>query len=257
MLTLRTGLTQRLDRGPAVTDRQTSGLASVRATHWLTDRVQGGARAYYSSGRTSAREVNFGATGGALDLTYWPTDALSLRGTVGLDRLRYDRATGTARDRIGSAGLTARWRPRPSVTVFGRARALSADLAGERGRSDLLLSVGVRLRTQTTLGGTPPAPSPQRRVCRATDAGVRIRVPYDGDGTLYVTGDFNGWSLPGVRLTASGEGAHTATLDLPPGRYAYRLRVVEGGDARWRALPSSAQTTESAFGGPNGVCIVP
>jgi len=44
MLSLRTGLTQGFERLPTLTDRQTSGLVSLRATHWLSDRVQGAAR---------------------------------------------------------------------------------------------------------------------------------------------------------------------------------------------------------------------
>lgn len=47
-----------------------------------------------------------------------------------------------------------------------------------------------------------------------------------------------------------------ASLDIPSGRYTYRLRVVEGDEARWLDLPSYAQTTQDSFGSTNGVCIV-
>lgn len=259
MLTLRTGLTQRFERSYEPTDRQTSGLASLRATHWLTERVQGRARVYYSGGRTSVAETGFGGTGGSLGATYWPTDAVSVRGTVAAEQLRYENpgtTGGTARDRIGRVEVESEWHLRSTVTLFGRAKALYATLdQSGSGTTDLHVTGGLRLQFQGGLGGTADPP-PQRRVCRNMDDGLRIRVPYDGDGTPHVTGDFNGWSLPGVPLERVDGEAWRTTLDLPPGRYAYRLRVKEGGEGRWIDLPSYAQTTQDAFGSTNGVCIV-
>jgi len=256
MLTLRTGLIQRFEQLPSVTDRQTSGLAALHATHWLTDRLQGGGRLYYSNGRTSTAETQFGGTGGTLFLTYWPTPSLSVRGTVGAEQLRYETVnpSGTVRDRIGRGVLEADWMPRSSITLFARAGASQATLGGGDDPPDLHLSAGVRLSTQNVLKESGESSSP-RRVCRATEDGLRLRVPYDGDGTLYATGDFNNWSLPGVPLRPTKEGWQ-ATLDLPAGRYTYRLRVVDGDEARWLDLPSYAQTAESAFGDTNGVCTV-
>jgi hypothetical protein len=256
MLTLRTGLTQRFEQLPSVTDRQTSGLAALRATHWLTDRLQGGLRLYYSSGRTSTAEAQFGGTGGTVALTYWPTTYVSLRGTVGAEQFRYEtRApSGTVRDRVGQTTLEVEWDLHPSVTLFGRAGASQATFAASDAPPDGHLSMGVRLSTQGILSESASA-TPPRRVCRDTANGLRIRVPYDGDGKLYATGDFNNWSLPGVPLRPTKDGWKT-TLDLPAGRYAYRLRVVDGDEARWLDLPSYAHTAESAFGDTNGVCTV-
>lgn len=256
MLTLRTGLTQRLERSTARTDRQTSGLASVRATHWLTDRVRGGVRLYTSNGRTSLADAGFGGTGGALTTTYWPTNAVSIHGTIGGELLRYEAATGTVRDRIGRVGIEVEWELRPSLTVFGRTEGLYANLdQSGTGTTDLHATGGLRVQLQRDLGGTSDPP-PQRRVCRGADEGVQIRVPYEGGGTLHVTGDFTSWSMPGVPLERTDEDTWQTTLDLPPGRYAYRLRVVEQDEARWLDLPSYAQTTQDSFGSTNGVCIV-
>jgi hypothetical protein len=257
MLTLRTGLTQRFERLPALTDRQTSGLVSLRATHWLSDRVQGGVELHYSGGRTSTVEADFGGLGGTLSTTFWPTDAVSVRGAVALEQLRYEtpQSPSTVRDRLGRAGVTVEWTPRSALTLFGRARALAADLGAGSSRTDVHVSAGVRLRARRVLGGTAEAP-PQRRVCRPTENGVRLHVPYEGEGTPHVTGDFNNWSLPGVPLRPTGDGTWETTLDLPAGRYAYRLRVVRDGSGRWLDLPSYAQTAEDPFGGTNGVCTV-
>jgi hypothetical protein len=255
MLALRTGLTQRVEQFPSGTDRQTSGLLSLRGTYWVTDRLQGHSRLYYSSGRTSTAETTFGGSGASLGLTYWPTSTVSIRGTGAVERFRYNpvQSPETIRDRAARTGLTVTWQPDSHVELFGRTRASYATLGSGDG-ADLHLSVGVRLPTQYTMGKTK-APPPQRRVCTATTDRLRLRVPYDGPGTVYATGDFNGWSLPGVPLRPTDDGWQT-TLDLPPGRYTYRLRVVEDDRARWLPLPSYARTTTSASGGSNGVCIV-
>jgi len=257
MLTLRTGLTQRVEQLPTFTDRQTSGLASLRGTYWLSDRVQGAARVYYSGGRTSTAETGFGGTGGSLSATYWPSDAVSIRGEVAVEQLRYEtlQPSATVRDQLGRTGLTVEWTPQSALTVFGRVRGLTADLGTGTERTDEHVSVGLRLQTRRVLGGST-APTPRRRVCEHTDGGLRIRVPYDGDGTPHVTGDFNNWSLPGVPLDATDDDTWTTTLELPPGEYAYRIRVVEDDRERWLDLPSYAQTAEDPFGGTNGVCTV-
>lgn len=256
MLTLRTGLTQRIEQLPDLTDRQTSGLASLRATHWLTDRVQGEVRGYYSTGRTSAAETTFGGTGGSLGLTYWPAASVVLRGEIAVEQPQYETtASETVRDRIGRVGIEAEWTPRPSLTLFGRGRALAATLGAGDDRSDVYASVGLRLRSQQVFGGTVP-PAPQRRVCTATEEGVRLQVPYEGDGHPHVTGDFNNWSLPGVPMSSTDDDTWTTTLDLPAGRYAYRVRIVENGGGRWLDLPAYADTAQDPFGGTNGVCTI-
>lgn len=260
MIRLRTGLTQRFEHSFAVTDRQTSGLASVRLSHWLSDRVQGAVRLYTSNGRTSVAETSFGGTGGSVAATYWPSNAVSLQARAGAEVLEYDRsgrANDTATDRIAHVGLEVEWSVAPSVSAFGRADRMYASVEqGSDARTDYHLSAGLRLQVQQLLGGSSEPPSRRQRVCRTTESGVRVRIPYEGSGTVHVTGDFNNWSLPGVPLTHADDDTWRTTLQLPPGRYAYRFRVVDGDDARWLDLPSYAQTTQDSFGSTNGVCTV-
>jgi hypothetical protein len=262
--TLRAGITQHVDRASSTT-RQWSGLATVRAAYWLTDELRGDLHLYRSDGRTTAAtEFGYGSTGATLSATYWPTSSLSLTARAGAEHVHYQFSSSTSRsaqqDRVGRVGLSAQWRVRPSVTVFGRARALHASLAGrDATQSDTHLAIGLRLQVQRALSDTEheDAPTFRRSVCRATDQGVRFRIPYDGDGTPHVTGVFSSWALPGIPLSEVNDGVWGTTVELGSGRYPYRIRVVEDDGARWLSLPSYARTAEDAFGGTNGVCIVP
>lgn len=263
-LTLRAGVTQRVDRSTAATARQWSGLATVRASYWLTEQLRGDLQVYRSDGRTAAAtEFGYGSTGATLSATYWASNNLSLTARAGAEQVQYrfssSEATGSQHDRVGRVGLSATWRVRPSVSVFGRARALQASLAGrDAAQSDVYLAAGVRLQLQRAFGKEEgPDASFRQSVCRPTDAGLRFRVPYDGEGTPHITGVFSGWSLPGIPLTEVDDGVWGTTVEVDSGRYPYRVRVVERDGARWLSLPSYARTAEDAFGGTNGVCIVP
>jgi hypothetical protein len=118
------------------------------------------------------------------------------------------------------------------------------------------VAAGIRLRAQHVLGGTAPSPTP-RRVCQKVDGQVQVQIPYDGSGRPHLTGDFNGWSMPGTPLTQTDNGTWTTTLSVPSGEYNYRIRIVDGDEQRWLDLPSYADTADDAFGGSNGVCTVP
>ena len=73
---------------------------------------------------------------------------------------------------------------------------------------------------------------------------------------MFVVGDFNAWSEPGVPLRPEGGGVHSVTLELEPGSYRYRVRVVEGERERWLELPKGTPTVDDGFGGENGLLVV-
>lgn len=274
---LRGGYTQRSIVTSQGTDRQPSGLVSLSGSGWITDRLHGHARLHWSTGRTTMVNSDFGGTGGSLRGTYWPTGTWSIAVETGLERLHYETvettSTGggppggpgpqqttttrhTVQDRIGRLGIETQWQVHPSVSLFARARTLVARLAeDEQPTTDVHVSGGLRLKTQQVLGGSAELP-PRRRVCHETDEGIRIQIPYDGSGTPHLTGDFNEWTLPGIPLKPTEDDTWAVTLDLPSGRYAYRIRLVDTDDSTWLDLPSYAQTADDAFGGTNGVCTV-
>ncbi len=255
-LTARGGLTQRyIATGQGTTVRQDSRLAMLNVESWLSDRFRAEGRVYWSSGRTNTTDATFGGTGVSVRGAYWPTNQWSVEAEMGVEQVQYE--TRTDSDRLGRGGLKIAWHPRASVTVFAQTRASAARLVQEAGVApDVHVAAGLRLQTQHVLGGTATSP-PRRRVCEEVDDGVQVQIPYDGPGRPHLTGDFNGWSLPGTPLTQTNDGTWTTTLSVPTGEYAYRIRIVDGDERRWLDLPSYADTADDAFGGSNGVCTVP
>ena len=257
-LTLRGGVSRRYAAPTqTVTDRRTSAVLTLQGRTWLSERLHLTGRLYWSNGATRASDVQFGGTGASVRSTYWLTNEWSVETEAAVEQVRYGTdGSSTTRDHIGRVGLKAQWNVRPAVTLFARAQTSAARLARtDEVDTDAHVSVGLRLQASRVLGGSVPT-SPPRRVCTPVDNGFRLRIPYDGSGTLHVTGDFNGWSLPGVPLIRNDD-TWTTTVPVPPGEFAYRIRVVDGDNPRWLDLPPNAQTAEDAFGGTNGVCTVP
>lgn len=258
-LTVRGGLTRRsIDFSQDLTNEQTSGLVALNGDTWLTDRLRAEGRFYWSTGRTSIAESSFGGTGLTLRGTYWPTNRWSIEAELTAEQFRFETSSSsTSQDHIGRAGLTARWRAHSSVTLFAQTHASTARLNQSNAvESDVHVSAGLRIRTQRILGGTNEPPRRQQ-VCRETEDGIQMQIPYDGPGTPHLTGDFNGWTLPGTPMTQVDDNTWTTTLSVPSGEYAYRIRIVDDPERQWLDLPSYADTADDDFGGTNGVCTVP
>lgn len=257
-LMVRGGITERYVTTAQNTDRQPSGIVALTARTWLTDRLQAQGRLYWSTGRTSIADAHFGGTGASLRGRYWPTRQWSIETEIAAEQVQYETASAsTITDYIGRGGVKTEWEAHSSVTLFAQSQALVAQLGQtDRLDTDVHVSVGLRVHVQQVLGGTAELP-PRRRVCRTIEDGLQVQIPYNGNGTPHLTGDFNEWSLPGIPMTRANSETWTTTVTLPPGQYAYRIRIVNDSEQRWLNLPSYAQTAQDAFGGSNGVCTVP
>ncbi|MHC4141995.1 MAG: early set domain-containing protein [Planctomycetota bacterium] len=98
--------------------------------------------------------------------------------------------------------------------------------------------------------GAPPAPYG----AAATGRGARFVQPGDGRQTVAVAGDFNRWSPTATPLPFDARlGAHHAFLEIPPGRYRYRLVV----DGNWQADPYNDHEQLNEYDEPNSVLVVP
>ncbi|HEX7896880.1 MAG TPA: isoamylase early set domain-containing protein [Planctomycetota bacterium] len=69
---------------------------------------------------------------------------------------------------------------------------------------------------------------------------------------VLLTGDFTDWDKDGIRLARRANGEWSATMELAPGEYQYRLLV----DGEWRDHPESEKRVPNPFGGTNCVLVV-
>ena len=262
------------------TSRQTSAVGVLVGDTWFTDRWRGRMSLYVSNGRAAARTATYGGTGLTVASTYWWTDRLALTGHAAFEQVRYERTqeqaaggdspigmeeasggatttTTTTSDRLWRVGAEVSWTLRSGVTLFTRAQGMAADLEASGARSfDAHVGGGVRWRIAHALAGSRRA-ARTRGLWHNEDEGLRFHIRYEGPGQLYVTGDFNDWADPGIPLRQVEPERYTAVLPLTPGRYEYRIRIVDReGETRWLAFPEGARTVRDGFGGVNGVCIV-
>ena len=86
-----------------------------------------------------------------------------------------------------------------------------------------------------------------------TEQGVRFVQPGDAKCSIVVAGDFNHWSATANPLRYSPQlGVHHAIVDIPPGRYQYRLVI----DGVWQADPYNANVQLNEYGEHNSVLVV-
>jgi 1,4-alpha-glucan branching enzyme len=82
------------------------------------------------------------------------------------------------------------------------------------------------------------------------------RVPFivkvDHANEVVLTGDFTNWAAQGVRLIKGSEGNWLGQIELPPGKYQYRLLV----DGQWRDHPDASERVPNPFGSENCILTV-
>ncbi|MHC4446814.1 MAG: glycogen-binding domain-containing protein, partial [Planctomycetota bacterium] len=105
-----------------------------------------------------------------------------------------------------------------------------------------------------------PAPSPASNGSQTasygvevTADGVRFVQPGPPEQSICVAGDFNLWSPTATPLPYDQDlDAHAAEIDLPAGRYQYRLIV----DGRWVPDPYNEQHLRNTHGELNSLVVV-
>lgn len=100
-------------------------------------------------------------------------------------------------------------------------------------------------------GSTPRAP----KAAKAAANPLR-KVPFtarlDGAREVLLTGDFTNWSGGALALSPRSDGAWSATLQLAPGEYQYRLLV----DGQWRDHAEAQRRVPNPYGSENCVLTV-
>ncbi len=97
----------------------------------------------------------------------------------------------------------------------------------------------------------PPTQSP-RAVRKPSVKRIPVTVRADGARQVVLTGDFTAWAADRLQMTPATNGEWTATLELAPGDYQYRLIV----DGEWRDHAESPERIPNPFGSYNSVLKV-
>jgi hypothetical protein len=238
--------------------RADSYVLLANAEAWPATRWQVRGEGYAS--RTDAEDLGIDSDGlgGSLRLTRWLGNGASVTLGGRIEGFGYRAALegGTAEipedDVIWRIDFGVSWPLGRRVEL----RSVFAGLDGPRSEGGRAMDVLTSLGVSVTLGGRLTAKKRAGSIWTLSAQGMRISVPYGGQGRLYVVGDFNDWADPGTPLLDEGDGGRSATLVLAPGSYRYRIRLVEGGISSWLELPEGAITEDDGFGGRNGVLIV-
>lgn len=232
-------------------------FAGVEA--WPGPRWQLRAEGYGSQTDASDVGIEYGGLGGSLRLTRWLRDGAFVAVGAGVESYGYraaaegDPSTEVPEDDLIWRGdLTVGWPVGRHVELRGRLAVLTRSGTAEADGFDHYTSIGLRI----ALGGIlSPGRESSTGWTRTAD-GLHLRLRYEGPGRLYLVGDFNEWADPGLPLWSEAGDLHSATLRLEPGRYEYRIRVVEGDSVRWLDLPEGTLTVDDGFGGENGLLVV-
>ena len=156
--------------------------------------------------------------------------------------------------------------------MLGAARAALAEwieegvetrVVPERAPSDALREPGALQHTlhPTTAQpvAAPPPSTPHKDLMLAYGAapvqrGVRFAQPGDGRRSVAVAGEFNQWSSTATPLRWDPSlSAYQAVVEIPPGRYQYRLVI----DGHWHADPYNERRQLNDYRELNSVLVVP
>jgi chromosome partitioning protein len=169
------------------------------------------------------------------------------------------RAAGPSQGRAAELarrvrGLQSRWEDRAEPPAETRA---NGEPEAEAAAAPSLDPQRPALQPVTPGAGPPPpvaeSGAPSYGV-QPTGRGVRFAQPGDAQRRICVAGEFNRWSATATPLRYDPQvGAHHAIVEIPPGRYQYRLVI----DGKWRADPYNAQKRLNDDNEPNSLLVVP
>lgn len=123
----------------------------------------------------------------------------------------------------------------------------------EESVSDMHASVGFRVTLFNSSRHTGEANVELRQ---NTNQSILLNLKYEGEGQLYILGDFNDWDKPGTPLIKQKRGRYAAQLSLETGAYEYKILLVEGNEEKWLELSDDTFTVNDGFGGENGLIII-
>jgi len=159
------------------------------------------------------------------------------------------------KDRIWRSGIQARYQLSEGVSLSATADHLTLSSAtSDQLLHDFHVSAGVRFTIRPGSGRDVVAEADWRSV---RDDVITLNIRYNGDGELYLIGDFNDWREPGVPLRRVSRNRYAAELALPPGGYEYKILLIGGeGERTWIDFSDETYTVPDGFGGENGMIFI-
>lgn len=115
-----------------------------------------------------------------------------------------------------------------------------------------------RSEAETIAAPAPAAPVPgtesaTRFGVKRTPRGVLFTQPATCGRSVSIAGDFNAWSPTATPLKLREDsGVFQALVDVPPGKYQYRLVI----DGKWQADRYNAVSEVNRYGEPNSMLVV-
>lgn len=240
--------------------RYRSWVGMARATWWPSGRWRVRASGYWSDSERMASAPGYRGTGGRVALQFHPSARWTVGADAGLERIgyRYEATDwlldpGRANRLMAEGGLRVTRRLGERVELFAQTRLLASGLRRPTdGPSwDRRARGGIRIELQGTLWREESARQPSG--WRMEDGTLRLEVPYEGPGRLYLTGSFNQWAEPGRPLRSTERGTYVITTEVPPGRHEFAIRVEGDEERSWLELPDGIPTVQDGFGRENGV----
>lgn len=162
--------------------------------------------------------------------------------------------TSDIRSKLLQTGLSGEWPLTGYLSLTGRLTGLFRTSSNQNGpKNDFQGSVGLRISFY------PKLPDSKNRVYpqwRESQHSFYFVAHYRGKGHLFIVGDFNNWSKPGIPLIHKSDNTYVARLRLKPGAYEYKILKINHDQEGWVRLSKSAPKISDGFGGTNGRFIV-
>lgn len=264
-LTIRPGVSHQTTAiASGESSSSTSLIGSVGVEQWIGWQTRIGVSLQGSRTEIPGGEETFSGFGGSVDLRHQVLGRGSVQAALGLLQYGYavtaEGGTGPVQpqeirqqDYLWRATLAAEWPLSSRISLFAHTRgARFQSSMTEQATHDLQVSGGLRV----SLRGAIYEPREPKPVWTQDGDIVRFRVVYEGEGDVFLFGDFNDWDFPGHPMRERGGDVYTAGLRLDPGTYRYRIRVQRGGDERWLPLPEHTLQATDDYGGTNGLLII-
>jgi cyclomaltodextrinase / maltogenic alpha-amylase / neopullulanase len=97
----------------------------------------------------------------------------------------------------------------------------------------------------------PVAPAIAETVATGGDVTVEFQVTAPGAGSVFLAGDFNGWSDSANKMLEK-DGTWSLAMNLAPGQYGYKFVI----DGSWTQDEANPQSNDDGFGGKNSLVDV-